>query len=543
MKNIKILGVLMLFALSQKGFSQTTYKYYIGLKNYSVVPDNFSKSNLLTYINGIYSSTSLYNNVNSSVSTVRRAFKNAKTPILKRSIYLESTDPNLASQFNAFNGYFELANLIPTKYACYTPNDFSITKNIREDSLLPTVNGVKYNQKDTLYPMAQLDLIRASQAWDITRGHPNVIVGICDLSLQQNHADLQPNLDLFIGNALPLSFHGTFVSGCAVARSNNGIGIASIAGERCRLAFAENLNWMESCLLLSQQPRVKVINFSFGGGLDPTGRDEAVVNEIVDSNNVVFVSAPGNGPTWANGAFGDTAYVYPGAYPKTLCVTSVGCHDPVGSPKRHRGVHMNINWKDVHLVNLNPPYAHHHNTRVDICAPGYLVVSTADEWTQTQSNYSSSDGTSFAAPIVAGVCALVASVNPCLTAQQIRNIVQSTADPSIYNISYNQQFAGRLGTGRVDAFAAVQAALNTGINFQQNRPATGTGKYPTGTTTIYGNTKILAGRNVTTGTQGDVIIPQGSNVKYDANIEVELGAGFEDRSGNFEIRQQDSPCY
>ncbi len=533
----------MILSLSQKGYSQTTYKYYIGLKNYSVVPDNFNKSNLLSYISGIYNSTSLYNNVNSSVTTVRRAFKNAKTPILKKAIYIESTSSTLASQFNSFSSSFEQASLIPIRYACYTPNDYSMTRNIRNvDSIGVNSSGQRVNQIDTLYPMAQLDLIKAKQAWDITRGHPNIRVGICDVSLQTNHEDLQPNFDELIGPALPLQFHGTFVAGCAVARSNNNKGISSIAGERCRLVFAENHNGIESCLLLSQRPRVRVVNYSFGGS-GPFFWEETVVNEIVDSNNVVFLSPPGNGWGWAGGAFGDTAYVYPGAYNKSFCVTSIGCHDTVGSPKRHRGASMNINWKDVHQVKLSPSASHHHNTLVDICAPGYLTFSTADVWGSTSSIYGTSDGTSFASPMVAGVCALVASVNPCLTAQQIRNIVQTTADASIYNIPQNSQFIGKLGTGRVDAYQAVKRALELGTNFQQNRPATGTGKYPTGTTIIYGNTKILAGRNVTTGTIGDVIIPQGSIVKYDANIEVELGAGFEDRSGNFEIRQRDSPCF
>lgn len=530
----------MILSFSQIAFSQTTYKYYVGLKNYTVVPDNFNKSNLLTYINNIYSASTLYNNVNSSVTLVRRAFKNAKTPILKRSIYIESTNPNLASQFNSFNNNFELAELIPIRYPCYTPNDYSITRNIRKDSLT-VINGVTIYQYDTLYPTAQLDLIKAKQAWDITRGHPSIRVGICDETLQQNHAEIQPNLVQFIGPILQLGFHGTFVSGCAVARTNNGIGIASIAGEKCGLIFQENTDGVESCLNLSQQPKIRVVNYSFGGSF--LIRDSLSVIEIVDSNNVVFVSAPGNGIHWADGFYGDTAYVYPGAYPKTFCVTSIGCHDPVGSPKRHRGASMHINWKDVHLVKLSPQDAHHHNTKVDICSPGYLTFSTAPKWEQDESIYGTSDGTSFAAPIVAGVCALVASVNPCLKAQQIRDIVQTTADASIYNIPQNQQFAGRLGTGRVDAYQAVKRALELGTNFQQNKPATGTGKYPIGDTTIYGNTKILAGNNVTTGTQGDVIIPQGSKVKYDANIEVELSSGFEDRSGNFEIRQKDSPCY
>lgn len=542
MKNIKLSIIFLSIVFFQNLFSQTTFEYYVALKNYTIVPENFNKSSLLSYVNGIYNATVLYNTINSSVTEVKKSFRGAKTPVLKRCIYIKSIDSNLVNILNSYSNYFEYAEMIPRQYSTFESNDYFKTITRNQDSITLS-NGTRVTQSFNIYANTQLDLIKAKQAWNITLGHPKVKVGIVDLYLDTLHEDIKNVIDTVYNNSV-YDFHGTFVAGSAIAHSNNNKGISSIAGHKNKLVFTHNNYGIDDCLMLSQRKGVRVVNYSFGGrwiASFPFLSDN-VVNEIVDSNNVVFVSAAGNGAYWGGGTNlpgQDTQWVYPSAFNKTFSVTSIGHMDNVNSPNRYLGDIKAINWKDVHRVSfVKSGQEHHHNSRVDICAPGYLVVSTAPG-----GGYHASSGTSFAGPIVAGVCALVASVNPCLSAQQIKDIVKSTADASIYNIPENQPFVGRLGKGRVDAYQAVKSALESGINYQQNKPATGNAKYPTGTSILYGNTKILAGRNVTSGIQGDVIVPQGSVIKYDANIEVELGAGFEDRSGAFEIRQKDSPCY
>ena len=72
-------------------------------------------------------------------------------------------------------------------------------------------------------------------------------------------------------------------------------------------------------------------------------------------------------------------------------------------------------------------------------------------------------GTSAAAPVVAGVAALVWAVNPKLSADEVREIIQDTANKNI-NAKYSFDASGKnseLGYGRVDAAAAVEAALAT----------------------------------------------------------------------------------
>jgi len=71
--------------------------------------------------------------------------------------------------------------------------------------------------------------------------------------------------------------------------------------------------------------------------------------------------------------------------------------------------------------------------------------------------YFAQQNTSSATPIVSGLAALIYSINPNFTAQQVKDIIRNTAD-DIYHIPYNQQYIGQLGTGRINAFRAVKTA-------------------------------------------------------------------------------------
>jgi subtilisin family serine protease len=68
--------------------------------------------------------------------------------------------------------------------------------------------------------------------------------------------------------------------------------------------------------------------------------------------------------------------------------------------------------------------------------------------------YGFCSGTSFATPIVAGVCGLIKSINPCLTPAEIQYIIKSTTDP----IADAAQYSGLVGTGRINAYQAVLLA-------------------------------------------------------------------------------------
>jgi hypothetical protein len=78
-------------------------------------------------------------------------------------------------------------------------------------------------------------------------------------------------------------------------------------------------------------------------------------------------------------------------------------------------------------------------------------------------SYGISGGTSMAAPVVAGVAALVKSQFPSYTAEQVTQQLLTTAD-NIDAIN-TAQYQGKLGVGRVNAFKAVSDSTSPGISF------------------------------------------------------------------------------
>src|SRR5690606_29563221 len=95
-----------------------------------------------------------------------------------------------------------------------------------------------------------------------------------------------------------------------------------------------------------------------------------------------------------------------------------------------------------------------------VASPGVNILSCV-----YGDGFAAGDGTSFAAPIVGGIAALMFSVNPGLTNVDARQILRDTADKvGPYNYNWNPGLPGHsqeLGYGRVNARAAVEAARST----------------------------------------------------------------------------------
>ncbi len=154
-----------------------------------------------------------------------------------------------------------------------------------------------------------------------------------------------------------------------------------------------------------------------------------------------------------------------------------------------------------------------HNSWVDVCAlsMGVAVCTFGN-------TYGLGNGTSYAAPQVAGVVALMRSVNPNLTPAEVESIIKSTTD----QIADAHLFPGLLGTGRVNAYKAVLAVKTAceaaTVNFTNQIVSTNT------TVTSLGNIYVQ-----------DVIVTNGAKLTLDAaceilldtNVEVEPGAELE----------------
>lgn len=100
-----------------------------------------------------------------------------------------------------------------------------------------------------------------------------------------------------------------------------------------------------------------------------------------------------------------------------------------------------------------------YGNQLDVVAPGSNILSTI-----LNNDLAYYDGTSMAAPHVAGIAALILSVNPCLSGKQVRDIIEKTCQKvGSYNYSItsgrpNGNWNNHMGYGLVDAYAAVQLA-------------------------------------------------------------------------------------
>lgn len=381
----------------------------------------------------------------------------------------------------------------------YVPNDYSFNVRSGNDALRDV--GLTY-----------LDLINVRDAWNITRGDPQVVIGFMDSYLYTSHEDLAGKIaKIYDDNIrIPLSIdvdHGTMVAGIVGSDTNNDKGISSVAFN-CRMAKTST---NKDDLLLMAQDGIKVINISQDWRYSNEA-DSLLLEELTVDYQVIVIAAAGNKNS--------TAYIYPASYESVFSVTSVGHEFDLGSTLNG----IQFNWKDCHRKYLNIPdnayYTHTHNDRVDICAPGYNILTTChpdsykNGWgASTGQLYSIEDGTSFAAPIVAGVCALMYSINPGLTPLQVKNIIQRTAF-DIYSIPENAEYIGLLGAGRIDAYKAVKEAGTTYLTGSQDTKTWSAG---------YGF--IL--KDVTINNDSYVSLKARKAVEINGVFEVPLGSSFE----------------
>ena len=171
----------------------------------------------------------------------------------------------------------------------------------------------------------------------------------------------------------------------------------------------------------------KIINMSWTSGCNYNPYEQQCINEAYN-NGSFLVAAAGNGGM-CGGAW---AYLYPASYQHVFSVTSIGQND-----------------SHIHYGN-DTTTTHEHNNMVDLSAPGYDVAVNPNEgW------YINSSGTSYASPIVSGTIGLMLSANPCLSRTDVDTILKIT---SVNIDTINPFFVGKLGSGRLDAYAAVQMA-------------------------------------------------------------------------------------
>jgi subtilisin family serine protease len=304
-----------------------------------------------------------------------------------------------------------------------------------------------------------LDMMKMKDAWEITTGDPSIRIAIIDNGFDVDHQDLQGQIvyqngyvgtqDTAWNGVITTSTHGTAVACRAGAATNNGVGLCG-TGYNCKLMLYKGLSIAH--VLDAAIRGARVINCSFAG-FDSNSLEQEMIDSAFQLGAIIVAGAA-NGRCWecdcgdprrlancsqitCNGGTRGLGQcrVFPASYNHVISVSSVSTTDH----------HETILGDSLST--------HNHNDSVDICAPGYNVMTA-----RPNNQYWTSSGTSFAAPMVAGICGLILSVNPCLTNVEVEDIIKQTA-VDIYNLPDNQKYNGRLGAGRIDAYAAVQDAV------------------------------------------------------------------------------------
>ncbi len=362
-------------------------------------------------------------------------------PLLVERVFPLAQHPYLANAYRLSAGLSpaELLWALDTCVDFFEPEPLDIACSMPNDPALSELGD---------FYQYEIPFLRLPEAWEKINNTSVMSIGVVDTWVDTTHEDLAGQ---FFHVAVDPSGvnHGTAVAGLAGAATSNALGIAS-AGYGTRLYAIWDGNVDYSALQLARAG-AKIIVIPWINRCHHSPIQRALYDEIRDLGTLAIASA-GNGiSTW----YCDDPHdpVYPASLASVLSISSVG-------HRYERGYVDSIvgeawNWKDVH--NLFPlreiPVVHSHNDSVDLVAPGHGLLSTlpgnayADAW-----------GTSFSAPMVAGVAALVWSVNPCMKPGEVSEILKASAY-RVDTLPENLPYLGKLGHGRVDARAAVDMAL------------------------------------------------------------------------------------
>ncbi|RAJ06919.1 subtilase family protein [Chitinophaga skermanii] len=206
------------------------------------------------------------------------------------------------------------------------------------------------------------------------------------------------------------AFHGTHVAGIIGAARNNGIGMDGIANNVKIMAVKvvpegdERDKDVALGIRYAVDNGAQIINMSFGKGFSPHKEwvDDAL--KYAESKGVLVIHAAGN-----DGNNNDSVPNFPSANfndgTKATNIVTVGAmgNGKVGSPVAG--------------------FSNYGKTQVDVFAPGVQIYSTVPG----AKKYDNASGTSMAAPVVAGVAALVLSYYPDLSARQLKYILEKSA--------------------------------------------------------------------------------------------------------------------
>ncbi|CRK60451.1 Aminopeptidase Y (Arg, Lys, Leu preference) [Alloactinosynnema sp. L-07] len=352
------------------------------------------------------------------------------------------------------------------------------TSDVPADAANPAIPASPSQTTPTANETNRSDMtqIKADQAWAVNQGSAGVTVGILDTGVDDQHYDLKANfdatksascaygkLDTRAGSWRDTDTHGTHVAGTIAAAKNGkgmvgvapGVKISSvrIAEKPSGLFYAENTI---CAFVFAGDKGIDVTNNSYYTDPwlfnCPNNLDQAAILEgtkraalYAEGKGVLHVAAAGNENYNLSSKSTDTTSPNDST-PASRTITN----DCLSVPTELPGV---VTVASINSSNAKSSFSNFGVDKIAVAAPGDSVYSTVPG-----GGYGAKSGTSMASPHVAGVAALLVSVDPTATVAQLRAKLGVQADDLACTDSRCSGTTAKnnfFGEGRVDALEAV----------------------------------------------------------------------------------------
>ncbi len=297
-------------------------------------------------------------------------------------------------------------------------------------------------------------LIQSPSAWGITVGSSDVVIAIIDSGVDTSHPDLASKIvagyDFVDDDNDPrdANGHGTHVAGIAAAVTNNGVGAAGMSwgarimpvrvldnkGSGYNSDITDGITW-------AYQNGADILNLSLGG-TDFSQAMQDAVNAAHTAGSLV-IAAMGNCRTGCtiSGQQYTNPTQYPAAYNNVMAAAATDSGDGYAHYSQS-GTHCDIAAPGGELS------AYHDPNGIYSTMPTYDVYMT--RYYGYVNNYDYLQGTSQAVPYVSGLVALIWSMAPAMTNNEVQNLIEQTA-VDLGSVGKDPDY----GWGRINAHAAL----------------------------------------------------------------------------------------
>lgn len=491
---------LIMFLYPQKIFSQVKFTKAITFWSDDVSLVRYSDTSLMTNSSIMNSCIINYNFLKYDTINTHRALTNFPKYLFFIRLDTFVNADSVIDRISNFN----------VKYLSITDEQL-ITASCTTTYNDPAINnscGDGISQNDKNWPLVK---VQADCAHDITKGDDEV-VAIIDIDFE-DHSDIINKREFLkkypLGNwATAEHDHGSSCASFGFAETNNNSGIASLGYNVNYGAYSMGENGgMEDCLAAIfdaiKVENIKIISISINLGII----DKNIIKALVAEYGVTFIYAAGNSK-YKNGHLTN----YDKWYADYSLIDGVII---VGATTEND--------------NFAPGYTYY--SGIDVSAPGYNIRTIDASYSNNVPILNcvwNRNGTSYSAPMVAALVALMRKANPNLKPNEIECIIKNTCDPIVAAPGF-PIYPGEMGAGRINAFKAVDFVKNALPNITKSGLVTSTQTWtgdiyiPNDLTIIQNVELIILNANVIISPGKKIIVEDGAKLTVDNST---LGGNF-----------------